>query len=186
MPELTFKEKNLRTVVMNAMTALIVDANKKGRESALVDLLGMYRETGNKSFSVFSPQGDKVATITLNESAAEPVVTDGDALLEWCRVHRPELVETVEHPPVEAWTETKLTGAAVAHILEDAKLADTSYVTEGGELVDGLEFKPAEEPSKFTVTYAAKDRGLSLVQSWRDGGIPLQLDPNLPMIGGAA
>jgi hypothetical protein len=51
--------------------------------------------------------------------------------------------------------------------------------------VDGLEFKPAQEPSKFTVTYSAKDKGLSLVQSWRDGGIPLQLDPNLPRIGAA-
>ncbi len=59
MPELTFKEKTLRTAVMNAMTSVIVDANKIGREAALKDLVAQYKETGNKSFSVFNPDATK-------------------------------------------------------------------------------------------------------------------------------
>lgn len=184
MPELTFKEKTLRTAVMNAMTSVIVDANKIGREAALKDLVAQYKETGNKSFSVFNPDGDKVAQITLTEAKAESVVTDHGALLDWCREYRPDLIETVEHPPVEGWTEVRVKPSAVEHIAADCKLAGDSFVTDEGELVEGIEHRLPGDPTKFTVTYKAKDKGLSLVQAWRDGGIPLQLDPNLPQIGG--
>lgn len=181
---MSFKEMTLRTAVMNAMSALIVDANKTSRADALNVLLEQYKETGNKSFSVFSPEGDKVATITLNESQPETVVTDQDGLLEWCRTNRPDLIETIEHPPVEGWTETRVKPSAVAHIMEDYKLAGALYVNADGEPIDGVEYRQPGEPSKFTVSYTAKDKGLSLVRAWRDGGIPLALDPNLPQIGG--
>lgn len=185
MPELNIKDETLRTALMGAMATVVKDVNEEQRKKVLAQLVEQYKETGNKSWTVQLPSGDKVATLTLNESKAEPAVTDADALLEWCRVHRPELVETVEHPPVEGWTETRLTGAAVAHILEDANLAGTDYVTPDGELVEGLEFKPAPDPSKFTLTYSAKDRGLSVVKAWREGFIPIELSPSLPRIGAA-
>lgn len=182
---MSIKDETLRTALMGAMATVVKDVNEEQRKKILTELVDVYKDTGNKSWAVTLPTGDKVATITLNESKAEPVVTDSDALLEWCKEHRPELIETVEHPPVEAWTETRLTGAAVAHILEEAKLAGTDYITNGGELIDGLEFKPAPDPSKFTLSYTAKDRGLSVVKAWREGFIPLELSDALPQIGAA-
>lgn len=182
---MSIKDETLRTALMGAMATVVKDVNEEQRKKVLGQLVEQYKETGNKSWTVTLPSGDKVATLTLNESKAEPVVTDSDALLEWCRTHRPDLIETVEHPPVEAWTETRLTGAAVAHILEQADLADTSYITKDGELVEGIEFKPAPDPSKFTLTYTAKDRGLSVVRAWREGFIPIELSDHLPQIGAA-
>lgn len=182
---MSIKDETLRTALMGAMATVVKDVNEDQRKKVLGQLVEQYKETGNKSWTVQLPSGDKVATLTLNESKAESVVTNTAALLEWCKTHRPDLVETVEHPPVKAWTETRLTGAAVAHIVEDAKLADTNYITEEGELVEGLEFKPATDPSKFTLTYTAKDRGLSVVRAWREGFIPIELNDNLPRIGAA-
>lgn len=182
---MSIKDETLRTALMGAMATVVKDVNEEQRKKVLGQLVEQYKETGNKSWTVTLPSGDKVATLTLNESKAEPVVTDQDALLEWCRTHRPDLIETVEHPPVEAWTETRLKGAAVAHIVDETDLADTSFITKEGELVDGIEFKPAADPSRFTLTYAAKDRGLSVVRAWREGFIPIELSDHLPRIGAA-
>ena len=85
---------------------------------------------------------------------------------------------------VPARTEERLAPHAVATIAKEYKLADTAYITDDGEPVEGVEFKPAPEPSRFTLSYAAKDRGKSVVQAWCDGFIPLALDANLPQIGG--
>lgn len=180
---MSLKEETLRTALMGAMATLVKDTNDGQRKKVLEQLLEQYRDTGNKSFSVFNLDGDKVASITLNESKPDTVVSDQGAFLDWCRENRPDLIETVEHPPVEGWRETRLKGAAVAHIVEDYKLAGDTYITGEGEPVDGVEYKTAPEPSKFTLSYTAKDRGLSLVQAWRDGLIPIELDANLPQIG---
>lgn len=180
---MNLKEQTLRTALMGAIASAVKDANDQQRKDLLAQLLDQYRDTGNKSFSVFNPDGDKVATITLNESKPETVVADPDAFLDWCRENRPELVETVTHPPVEGWTEARVKGAALAHVVEDCKLAGDVYITDDGEPVDGVEYRAPAEPSKFTLSYAAKDRGISLVQSWRDGAIPVDLGPSLPQLG---
>lgn len=181
---LTPKEKHFRTLLLNAMTAVVVDANKDSRAETLAQLVEIYETTGNKSVSVFGPDGDKVGAITLNESSPETVINDEAALVEWCKEHRPELLETIEHSPVEAWTETRVRPSALAHIVQDYRLADSIYVTAEGEPVDGVEYRKAPPPSKFTVSYAAKDKGLSLVKAWREGLIPHELTPQLPQLGG--
>jgi hypothetical protein len=168
---------------MGAMATVIKDANEAQRKKILADLLGIYKDTGNKSWTVTLPSGDKVATITLNESSPEAVATNPDALLQWCKANRADLVETLIHPRVEEWTEERLSPHAVATIAKEYKLADTAYITDDGEPVEGVEFKPAPDPSKFTLSYTAKDRGKSVVQAWRDGFIPLALDANLPQLG---
>lgn len=179
---MSLKEHLLKTVVMGAMSSVVKDVNDAQRKSILDDLLAQYKDTGNKSYTVALPTGDKVATVTLNESKPETVVADGAAFFAWCKANRPDLVETVEHPATEAWLEERLVGAAVAHVVEDYKLAGDAYITGEGEPVEGVEFRPAPDPSKFTMTYTAKDRGLSVVQAWRDGFIPVELDANLPVI----
>ena len=181
---MTIKDETLRTALLGAMANLVKDANEAQRKRILEDLLGIYKDTGNKSWTITLPNGDKVATITLNESPAEAVVTNSDALLLWCKSNRPDLVETLSHPMIPAWDEERLTPHAVATIAKEYKLADTDYITDDGEPVEGVAFKPAPDPSKFTLSYVAKDRGKSVAQAWRDGFIPLELDDaNLPQLG---
>lgn len=179
----TLKDETLRTAVMGAMSTVVKDVNEAQRKKLLELLVEQYRETGAKSAIVKDLDGDKIATITLSESSPATLVTDQEAFLDWCREHRTDLIETVVHPPVEGWTETRVKGAAATVIAEEYKRAGTLYVTPEMEPVDGVEYKPAPEPSKFTLTYTAKDRGLSVVQAWRDGALPIELDANLPQIG---
>lgn len=180
---MNLKEQTLRTALMGAIASAVKDGNDEQRKTMLEQLLEQYTETGNKSFSVFNLDGDKVATITLNESKPETVVTDHDSFLDWCRENRPDLIETIEHPPVEGWTETRVKPAAVAHIVEDYKLAGDTYLTADGEPVEGVEYRTPPAPSKFTLSYAAKDRGASLVQAWRDGALPIDMGSALPQLG---
>lgn len=181
---MTLKEETLRTALMGAIAAAVKDGNDEQRRKILDQLLVEYRESGNKSFSVFNLDGDKVAAITLNESKPETVITDPDGFLDWCREHRPDLVEVVEHPPVEGWSETRVKPSAVAHVVEDYKLAGDTYLTVDGEPVDGVEYRSPAEPSKFTLSYSARDRGASLVAAWRQGALPVDLGPSLPQLGG--
>lgn len=183
---MTLKDETLRTALMGAMATVVKDVNEAQRAKILAELVTIYKDTGNKSWEIALPSGDKVAQITLNSTTAEAVATNPAAFLAWCKENRPDLVETVEHPPVEGWTETRLSPAAVARVSKEYKLAGTDYITEDGEPVDGIEYKPAPDPVKFTLSYAAKDRGASVVASWREGFIPLALDSNLPQIGGTA
>lgn len=180
---MTLKEETLKTALMGAMAAVVKDVNDSQRKQILNTLLEQYRETGNKSFSVFNPEGDKVAAITLNEAKPETVIADPDAFLDWCREYRPELIETVEHPPVEGWTETRVKGTAVAQVVEGCMLAGETYVTDEGNPVDGVKYRPAAEPSRFTLSYTAKDRGMSLVEAWSAGMLPVDLGPSLPQLG---
>lgn len=180
----TLRDETLRTALMGAMATVVKDANEAQRKKILDDLVKIHKDTGNKSWDINLASGDHVATITLNKTTAEAVATSPAALLEWCKTNRPDLVETVEHPPVEGWTETRLSPAAVATITKDYKLAGTDYITDEGEPVDGVEYRPAPDPNKFTLSYTAKDRGASVVAAWREGFIPLALDANLPQIGG--
>lgn len=193
---MTIKEELLKTAVMGAMASVVKDINDAQRKRVLETLLEQYRETGNKSYSVALPSGDKAANLTLAESKPETTISDEPAFHAWCVTNRPDLLETVEHdavpawtqtiehPATEAWTEVRVLPAAAAHVVKDYKLAGDMYVTPEGEPVDGVEYHPAPEPSRFTLTYTAKDRGLSMVQAWRDGLIPITLDKNLPQIGG--
>lgn len=192
---MTLKENLLRTAVMGAMASVVKDINDAQRKTLLDELLTHYRETGNKSYSVALPSGDKAANLTLNESKPETTIADPLAFHAWCVTNRPDLLETIEHdavpawtqtiehPATEAWTEVRVLPAAAAHVVKDYRLAGDMYVTDEGEPVDGIEYTPAPEPSKFTLTYTAKDRGLSMVQAWRDGLIPITLDKNLPQVG---
>lgn len=186
--QMTLKQRQLRVAILGSLKNLVFEANEVERRQLLEDMLDVYKAPatrGDKGGSIFLPSGDKVATVTLSESKPETVVTDRDAFLEWCRTHRPELVEVVHHPAVEAWEETIIRPAAAAHVAKDYKVAGDTYITADGEPVEGVEYRLPKDPKQFSITYTAKDKGLSLVEAWREGQVGIELGPNLPQIGGA-
>jgi hypothetical protein len=168
---------------MGAMATVIKDANEAQRKKILADLLGIYKDTGNKSWTVTLPSGDKVATFTIAEPKPGHKVNN-DELLAWCRSNRADLVETLSHPAVPAWTEYRLRGDVEKVITSEYKLAGDTYITDDGEPVAGVEYVPAGTPKSFTVRYAPGGQE-RIIEAWRGGELAgIEPGKNLPMIGG--
>lgn len=181
----TLKEQNLTFLLLKTLADLVKTETDKGRAELMEVLLAQFEDTGNKSYSVHIPGAEKVATFTI----AEPKPThkvDPAALLAWCQENRPDLVETIEHPPVEAYTEHRLRDDVEKVITKEYSLAGGMYVTEDMEPVDGVEYVPAGTPKSFTVRYE-KDGQERVVQAWRNGELgAITPGANLPQIGGQA
>jgi hypothetical protein len=180
----TLKDRNLRFLLLKTLSDLVKTEADGGRKELLPALLEQYRETGTKSFTIHIPGAEKVATFTLAEPKPGHKV-DEKALLEWCEWHRPDLVEVVEHPAVEAWTERKLRADVEKIIPKEYKLAGGTYVTDAMEPVDGVEYVPAAEPTSFTVTYVGGKDGQARVLDAYRGGELASINPgqSLPQIG---
>lgn len=179
---MNLKDQKLRAAVLGSLLNIVKDANEEERKTLLDALVADYVETGNKSSTISLPSGDKVATLTLNESKPETVITDRGQFMDWCRNNRPDLIEVVHHPAVEAWEETAIRSTAAARLADDYKVAGDMYLTPEGEPVDGVEYRLPKAPSKFTLSYTAKDRGASLVEAWRDGQLGVELGPQFPQL----
>lgn len=182
---MNLKEQNLTFLLMKTLADMVKVETDEARAELMTVLLAQYDETGTKAFSVQIPGAEKVATFTISEPKPAVKVQDA-ALLAWCRENRPELVEKVEHPAVEAWTEERLTTAAVDTVAADCMLTGTSFVTGDGELVDGIEYVPAGRPKSYTVRYekGGQDR---VIAAWRNGELAgIEPGKNLPIIGEAA
>lgn len=179
---MNLKDQKLRAAVLGSLLNIVKAANEEERGELLAALVTDYKDTGNKSSSIFLPSGDKVATVTLNEAKPETVISDREQFMEWCRSNRPDLLEVVHHPATEAWDETVVKPTAVAHLADDYRVAGDGYITADGEPVDGVEYRLPKEPSKFTLAYTAKDKGASLVEAWRDGQLGVELGPQFPQL----
>lgn len=182
----TLKEQNLTFLLMKTLADVVKTETDKGRAELMEVLLAQFEDTGNKSYSVHIPGAEKVATFTI----AEPKPThkvDPAALLAWCQEHRPDLVETIEHPPVEAYTEHRLRDDVEKVITKEYSLAQNAfYVNEDGEPVDGVEYVPAGTPKSFTVRYE-KGGQERVIEAWRGGELPgIEPGSSLPQIGGKA
>lgn len=180
----TFKENNLRFLLLKTLADLVKAEAETGRAELLPTLLEQYRETGNKSFSIHIPGAEKVAQFTLAEPKPGHKVDDAE-LLRWCEWHRPDLVEEVKHPAVEAWTERKLRDDVSKVIPKEYKLAANTYITDDGEPIDGITYVPAAEPKSFTVTYEGGKQGQQRVIDAYRGGELATITPghSLPQIG---
>jgi hypothetical protein len=179
---LTLKQRNLRFVLEKTVVDILKAEVDKNRANLMTDLLNIYDETGNKSFSVHIPGAEKVATITIAEPKPTTKVDD-EALLAWCREHRPDLLEAVHHPAQEAWDEVKLRDTAAAELAKASKLAGTLYMTEDGELIDGIEYEPAGRPKSFTVRYeGGKDGQQRVIDAWKSGELAEITSNVLPQI----
>jgi hypothetical protein len=183
-PEPTLKDRNLRFLLIKTLADMVKAETDAGRTELLPALLDQYRETGTKSFTIHIPGAEKVATFTLAEPKPGHTV-DEEALLRWCEWNRPDLVEEVEHPAVEAWTERKLRADVEKIIPKEYKLAANMYITDGGEPVEGVTYVPAAEPKSFTVTYVDGKQGQARVIGAYRAGELAHITPgqSLPQIG---
>lgn len=179
------KERNLKFLLMKTLADLVKGETDVERAELMDELLEQFEETGNKSFSIKIPGAEKVATFTIAEPKPSHKV-DTEALLDWCRENRPELVETVHHPAVEAWTETKLRDDVEKVITGEYKLAGTMYVDDDMVPVDGVEYVPAPTPKSFSVRYE-KGGQERVIEAWRSGELGgIAPGKNLPQIGASS
>ena len=179
---LTLKDRNLHFLQLKTLTDMVKTETDAGRAELMDILLAQFEDTGTKSFSVGIPGGEKVATFTIAEPKPGHKVYP-DELLEWCKTNRPDLVETIEHPPVEAWTEHKLVDGIEKAITTDYKLARDTYITDEGEPVPGVEYIPAGTPKSFSVKYE-KGGQERVIEAWRAGELGnIEPGKTLPQIG---
>lgn len=178
----TLKDRNLRFLLMKTMSDMVKGETDAERKELMEALLAQFEETGTKSFSIGIPGAEKVATFTISEPKPGHKV-DPAALLAWCQENRPDLVETIEHPAVEAFTEHKLRDDIEKVITKEYKLAKDTYITDDGEPVAGVEYIPAGTPKSFTVTYV-KEGQQRVIDAWRGGELGnITPGTNLPQIG---
>lgn len=178
----TLKEKNLQFLLMKTLTDMVKTETETARAELMEVLLSQFEDTGTKSFSIAIPGAEKVATFTISEPKPGHKVNEAE-LLEWCKEHRPDLVQTIEHPPVEGWTEYKLADGTEKAITGDYKLAGGVYVTDDMEPIPGVEYIPAGTPKSFTVRYE-KGGQERVIEAWRAGELAaIQPGKNLPQIG---
>ena len=179
---MSLKDKNLEFLLKKTLADLVKSEVDENRGELFPALLEQFEENGVKSFSIKVPGAEKVATFTIAEP--KPATkTDTAALIQWCEQNRPDLLTDVEHPPVEAWTQTVLSDGAEAEIMKTCPLVGEKFYGEDGAEVDGLTYIPAGKPKSFTVRY---ERGGQerVLQAWRDGDLAtIDTGKNLPKIG---
>lgn len=183
---MTFKEDNLSFLLLKTLADVVKAEQEAGRAAVLPALLENYRETGSKTVVIHIPGAEKVAQFTLAEPKPGHKVEE-DRLLQWCEWHRPDLVEEIEHPAVEAWTERKLRADVEKVIPKEYKLAGNTYITDDGEPIDGVTYVPAAEPKSFTVSYEGGKAGVArLIEAYRGGELPnITPGQSIPAIGGS-
>jgi hypothetical protein len=184
--EPTFKERNLGFLLLKTLADVVKTEQEAGRAAVLPALLENYRETGSKTVVIHIPGAEKVAQFTLAEPKPSHKI-DAEELLRWCEWHRPDLVEEIEHPAVEAWTERKLRADVEKVISKEYNLATNAYINDDGEEVEGITYVPAAEPKSFTVSYEGGKEGVKrIIEAYLAGELP-NITPGaaLPAIGGA-
>lgn len=164
---MNIKESALTFALKKAIADLVAAEVGDDRKDVFESLLGLHKATGTRSLSVTLPDGEQVATVTLPKPSTSYKV-DKAVFLDWLKENRPDLVETVEHPAVGAWTEEVIDPKALDKL--EAGVNDGTLITPDGVEVDGVEVVN-EDPKSFTVTYAkAGDGGRqTLVSAWRSG-----------------
>lgn len=160
---------NLFYLLQKTIADMLAAEADATRADLTAHLLERYAEDGVKSMTVKLPGGAKVATYTLAEPKPKLDVP-AEALLEFVSEHYPDLVETVEHPAVEAWTERVVPPSALKAL--GLKATDSGeVVTKAGEVVPGCKSTQAP-PKHFTVRYEDGDAGRERVRrAWEDGDL---------------
>lgn len=179
---MSLKDDILRFTLMKTLSDLVKGEADEVRAELFPDLLEQFNELGTKSFTVKVPGAEKVATFTISEPKPATKV-DPKALILWCELNRPDLLTDVEHPAVEAWTQTVLANGAEKEIMSTCPLVGDTFYTPEGEAVEGITYIPAGTPKSFTVRYE-KGGQERVIQAWRDGDLAgIEPGKNLPQIG---
>ncbi|RLP57280.1 hypothetical protein D9R06_09880 [Kocuria marina subsp. indica] len=155
-PPAPSKRASLEAFAAVKTLADILNDEVKNRRAAITRMLAdEYKAEGTTKRAVKLPDGTTVAHVILNEPSPKTATADAAALIEWASTHAPELLDTVEHPAQEAWTETVVKPDALAALVESAVATeDGAVVTAEGEIIPGVKHTPAPEPSSFSVRYA--------------------------------
>lgn len=177
---MTFKDDNLRFVVLKALADAVTDELAQMRADHLGPLLERYDEEGTKSFSVRLPStGALIGALTLPEPKDKYEVTDEAAFTAWFAENHPDAV-TVEVIPgepertvvVPATPDETITTIDPKHrtaIMKALKSTDDGIVdTVTGSYVQGVKFSPGKRPDKFSVTYEPEGRE-QLAAAYRAG-----------------
>lgn len=183
--------------LQKAVADQIYVAMKERNTEVLKVLLGIWRETGAKSFEIKAPTvngtEEKIGLISLTIPSDKTVITDEDELLDWLEANRPDLVRYLHHeatPPVPAmpaWDEAIVSPAALPTLLKEGKVIGEDIMSADGEIIPGLRTIPAGEPKEFRVTFGGagaplKARAIDLLRDNEIAGASLKSIVPLPEI----
>lgn len=165
------QESNLEFALKSAIEYFVKEELKTGRKDIFNQLHEIYQAVGSKSFVIKLPDGEKVATFTINEPSPVEEV-DEEQFITWLEENGYDDQVLTRHIPeqvIPARTEkaikTGVLGAIGATLTKDGQ-----YVTPHGEIVEGIEEKPAPEPSSFTVRFEGNKEGRrKIIQAWQNG-----------------
>jgi hypothetical protein len=187
----TFKEDNLRFVLLKAMVDAATKELDEMRADHIGPLLERYDQDGTKSFSVRLPgNGALIGALTLPEPKDKYEVTDEQAFTAWFAENHPDAVsvETIPGEPehtvvVPATPDETITTINPKHRTAIMKALDQNddgdiIDTVTGSIVKGVKYLPGKRPDKFAVNYEDKGRDL-LAAAYRTG----QLDS---IVGGTS
>lgn len=147
-------ERLRRFVTVKTAADILNDAVKAARTDLTRSLVAEHQESGIKARTV-KIGGVKVATATIAEPGPETKVTNEKDLLAWAKTNRPDLIETVEHPATEAWTETRVKAPELTRLIEDSDdTGSGDLVTADGELIPGVRYVATPTPKSFSITFA--------------------------------
>jgi hypothetical protein len=159
---MTLKDNALRAAILKAVADGLAAELDAGRSELFAELTDLYDVTGSKSLDVKLLDGAKVASISLSMPKAGPVITDPIAFDEFVREHYPHGI--VKVPAREE----------VSPAFRDELLKRLTYtpegvaITEDGEIVAGLEHKPAGAPKSFSIRFEKGGRE-QIAMAWSDG-----------------
>jgi len=176
---MSLKNNNLQFVLKKTIADFVTDEVKHDRAERMEELLEMFRKLGVDRFTVELPDGESVATISIQKPKPKLQVSEGE-LMGWLEANGYEhLVETVTIPER---TEKKIP-VDVLDKIGAIKTEDGEFVTEDGVPVDGAK-EVTPEPSSFTVRYAkgGQDR---IIEAWQSGELAgIDAGDTLPQIEG--
>lgn len=199
-PEISESRRVLAThALQKAVADQIYIAMKARNAEVLKVLLGIWRETGAKSFEIKAPTvhggEEKIGLVSLTVPADKTVIDDEDELLDWLEANRPELVRYLHHeatPAVAAmpaWDEATVSPAALGALVKEGKVVGDAVMSAEGELIPGIRHIPAGDPKEFRVTWGGagmplKKKAIDLLTDNEIAGTSLKSIVPLPEVEG--
>ena len=151
----------LRKLVADHIYASIKEEKKAVMDRLVADAAASGATTWTIAVTDVDGETHQIAKATLAQSKPSIRVTDQDDLVAWLEEQRPDLVETIEHPATEAWTEKRVAAHTPDALLAKFKpVADEDgtrrLITDDGEFVPGVTYNSAPAPSSYTMTWGGK------------------------------
>jgi hypothetical protein len=168
---MSLKEDAITVAALRALRDIIDAEYEAARLRVMTGLREARDKVGLKSMRVTLPDGTPVATVTLIDPQPATVVGNEAAFMAWVADHYPGAIETqVRVRP--SWQRKFFS--------ELDPSADPVADPRTGEIVKGLETKPASEPRSFCLR-SLPGGTQEIIRAWRSGG--LDLHRMLPLKG---